>query len=260
MSESTLFTQREITFYNNGVFATKSDAVVQEVPLTIFVNDSEVAATVCSPFAYEELGAGFLVTEGFIQQPADILDISFSPEAGSLNIKISNQLKEPGSYLRRHTAGYYVKSGPAAHESSPLNCIDSDTTYFPEHLLNIINTLEDNSATFRLTGGVHSAALADEAGIICMYEDIGRHNAVDKTLGYAFLNQIPTHNKCLLLSGRVASEILIKAVRAHIPVVLSRAAATGRTIDMAQALNVTVIGFARGHRFTIYTHPERVTA
>jgi FdhD protein len=91
-----------------------------------------------------------------------------------------------------------------------------------------------------------------------MYEDIGRHNAVDKVLGYAFLNEINTEDKCLLLSGRVASEILIKAARAHIPVVLSRTAPTGLTIDLAEELNITVVGFARGDRFSVYSHPERV--
>ena len=125
-------------------------------------------------------------------------------------------------------------------------------------MLQIINLLEERSSTFRLTGGVHSAALADQNGIICMYEDIGRHNAVDKVLGYAFLNEINTEDKCLLLSGRVASEILIKAARAHIPVVLSRTAPTGLTIDLAEELNITVVGFARGDRFSVYSHPERV--
>jgi len=258
MSDASLFTQREITFYNNGIFEHKTDAVVQEASLTIYVNGSEVATTVCSPIAYKELGAGFLLTEGFVEKATDILDISHNQEAGALWIKISNQLKDPGSYLRRHTAGYYGKRGSAGNDTSLLDRIDSVAKYFPQHLLNVINALEDNSATFRLTGGVHSSALADDRGIICMFEDIGRHNAVDKVLGYAFLNQIPTENKILLLSGRVASEILIKAVRARIPFILSRAAATGRTIDMAQMLNVTVVGFARGQRFTVYTHPERV--
>ena len=81
---------------------------------------------------------------------------------------------------------------------------------------------------------------------------------MDKVLGYAFLNEIGTDDKCLLLSGRVASEILIKAARAIIPVVLSRSAPTGLTVDLADDLNITVVGFARGERFNIYSHPERV--
>ena len=91
-----------------------------------------------------------------------------------------------------------------------------------------------------------------------MYEDIGRHNAVDKVLGYAFLNNISTSDKCLLISGRVASEILIKAARANIPLLLSRSAPTGLTIELAEEMNIAMVGFARGQRFSIYSHPEKV--
>ena len=94
--------------------------------------------------------------------------------------------------------------------------------------------------------------------MICMFEDIGRHNAVDKVLGYAFLHGISSQDKILLLSGRIASEILLKAARAQIPLVLSRSAPTGLTIDLAEELNITVVGFARGKRLSVYTHPERV--
>jgi len=90
------------------------------------------------------------------------------------------------------------------------------------------------------------------------YEDIGRHNAVDKILGYIFLNNILPYGKCLLLSGRVASEILIKAARGNIAVVLSRAAPTGLTLELAEELGICVVGFARGKRFSVYTHSEKI--
>jgi FdhD protein len=122
----------------------------------------------------------------------------------------------------------------------------------------MINQLEDKSVTFHRTGGVHSAALADASGLLCMYEDIGRHNAVDKVLGYAFINNISTDDKCLLLSGRIASEILIKAARGNIPLVLSRSAPTGLTIELADEMDIAVVGFARGQRFSIYSHKEKI--
>jgi FdhD protein len=91
-----------------------------------------------------------------------------------------------------------------------------------------------------------------------MYEDIGRHNAVDKVLGFAFINNISTDDKCLLLSGRIASEILIKAARGNIPLVLSRSAPTGLTIELADEMDIAVVGFARGQRFSIYSHEEKI--
>jgi FdhD protein len=125
-------------------------------------------------------------------------------------------------------------------------------------LLNIISLLEERSQTFRHTGGVHSAALASRSSLLLMFEDIGRHNAVDKVLGRAFLDELVREDKCLALSGRIASEILIKAVRSHIPVLLSRSAPTDLTLSLAEEFNITIVGFARGQNLNIYTHPERI--
>jgi len=105
---------------------------------------------------------------------------------------------------------------------------------------------------------VHGAALANHSGLLFMFEDIGRHNAVDKVLGKAFLNEINTSDKCLLLSGRIASEILIKAARSNIAFILSRSAPTELTIELAEELEIAVVGFARGDHLNIYSHPEKV--
>ena len=106
--------------------------------------------------------------------------------------------------------------------------------------------------------GSNSVALAGDNGLVARFEDIGRHNAVDKVLGYAILNRIDTADKCLLLSGRIASEILIKAARGNVPIIVSRSAPTELTLELAEELNICIIGFARGQNLTIYTHPERV--
>lgn len=261
MSDTLLFKPREIIAYYRGQGETREDPVVQEIPLTLFLNGTELATMVCSPGGYKELGVGFLLTEGLISQPADIIEMNLREEEGLLWITTSNPIPQTGTFLRRHIASCCGKSRAGLYfinDARQLKPIESDVKYNAEHLLQIINGLEDRSATFRKTGGVHSSALADQSGILCMYEDIGRHNAVDKVLGYAFLHEINTADKCLLLSGRVASEILIKAARAKIPVVLSRSAPTGLTVDLAEELNITVVGFARGERLNIYSHPERI--
>lgn len=261
MSEPEIYKKREIISFNDGVIEHKEDAVVQEIPLTLFLNHVELATMVCSPGGYKELGVGFLLTEGLVQKPSDILEMSLREEDGLLWIETSNPIPQTGTFLRRHIASCCGKSRAGLYfinDARQLQPLESDVQFTAGHLLNIINSLETRSDTFHLTGGVHSSALADQTGILCMYEDIGRHNAVDKVLGYAFLNEISTVDKCLLLSGRVASEILIKAARANIPVVLSRSAPTGLTVELADELNITVVGFARGKRFSIYSHPERV--
>jgi len=261
MPEPTISKIYEIVTYDNGTIKHIEDAVVQETPLTLFLNHVELATMICSPGGYKELGVGFLLSEGMVQKPEDIGEISVKEEEGLLWIESKAQIPQTGTFLRRHIASCCGKSRAGLYfinDARTLKRIESEVSFTAEHLLQMIDTLEEKSVTFQRTGGVHSAALADNNGLLSMYEDIGRHNAVDKVLGHAFLNRINTQDKCLLLSGRIASEILIKAAHAEIPVVVSRAAPTGLTIDLAEDLNITVVGFARGKRFSVYSHSERV--
>ena len=119
--------------------------------------------------------------------------------------------------------------------------------------------MDASSQTFKQTGGVHSAGLADNQQLLFRFEDIGRHNAVDKVIGQAFLQQIDLSDKCLLLSGRIAAEILIKAARNGIPFLLSRSAPTLKAVEMAEEIGLTVIGFARGQRFNLYCQGEGIS-
>ena len=261
MADLPVSKQRDITSYDAGTVKHIQDAVVEEYPLTMYLNGAELATMVCSPTGFDELAAGFLLGEGLVRQPSDLLEVRVNEEEGSLFIMTARGTSQHNGAGRRHITSGAGKSGThfrfinAAREIPPNH---SPALFAPPHLLEMIDQLQQRSATFVRTGGVHSAALADNDGMICMFEDIGRHNAVDKVLGYAFLNRIPSQDKILLLSGRIASEILLKAARAGIPLVLSRSAPTGLTIDLAEELNITVVGFARGKRLSIYTHPKRV--
>jgi len=122
----------------------------------------------------------------------------------------------------------------------------------------LMKEFRSTSALFMKTGGVHSAALADSNGILLFSEDIGRHNAVDKLIGKAFLANIPVEDKILLSSGRISGEIMTKVIRNHIPIMISRTAPTCMSITYAEDHGVTLIGFARSNRMNIYTHPHRI--
>jgi FdhD protein len=108
------------------------------------------------------------------------------------------------------------------------------------------------------TGGVHSAALADNGSILFFSEDIGRHNAVDKLIGKAFLESVSVENKVLLTSGRVTSEIMTKAARNRFPVLISRAAPSCMAVNLAEDMGITLVGFARGDRMNVYSWPNRI--
>ena len=128
----------------------------------------------------------------------------------------------------------------------------------PDNIRNMLKEFRTISELFTKTGGVHSAALVDKEKIILFSEDIGSHNAVDKLLGKAFLAGIPTDDKILLSSGRISGEIMTKVIRNRIPVLISRTAPTCMSITYAEDHGVTLIGFARGSRMNIYTHPQRI--
>lgn len=261
MSGWPLYVMKKILSYNDGNVETREVAVVTEKPLTVFLNHNELATLICSPGGFQELTVGFLLSEGIIQHKSDIEDIRCREEEGLLWIETTHPVQQTDNFLRRHIASCCGKGRAGLYfinDARQLQPVESQWRLPVKHIVTLMAQLEEKAASFRLTGGVHSAALADESGIIVHYEDIGRHNAVDKVLGYAFLNDIAPHNKCLLLSGRVASEILIKAARGGIPIVLSRAAPTELTLELAEELGLCVVGFARGKQLSIYTHPEKI--
>lgn len=258
MSEK--FITRSIFKYVDGKRVEANDVVVREFPLTIFVNEIEIATVVCSPNDLKELGVGFLLSEGLIRSLHDIIDIECQEKEGLLNFKISSSMSPTDSFLRRNIASCCGKGRAGLYfinDAKQVTAVDSSGSFQQEFLLKQMASLEKNSEVFKLTGGVHSAALADQS-LILMYEDIGRHNAIDKVLGAMILQQLDSADKCLILSGRVSSEIVIKAARANIPLVLSRAAPTDLAIDLAEELNITLIGFVRENKLNIYSHYERV--
>ena len=122
----------------------------------------------------------------------------------------------------------------------------------------LLKTFRNISSLYLETGGVHSAALSDGKEILFFSEDIGRHNAVDKLIGKAFLNGVSVENKILLTSGRVTSEIMTKAGRNRFPILISRAAPSCMAVSYAEDMGITLIGFARGDRMNIYTWPNRI--
>jgi len=122
----------------------------------------------------------------------------------------------------------------------------------------VMKKMQEDSFVFKNTGGVHNAALCTAEDILVSRSDIGRHNALDKLYGYSLLNGISVRDKILVFSGRISSEILTKAAKIGVGIVLSKSAPTDLAIKLADDLNITAVGFIRGSSFNIYSHPERI--
>ena len=241
MANGVLYQKRKVIKYSKGCFETAEEPIVKEIQLEIYLNDIYFNSLSCSPGGYSELAAGFLVSHGLIQRSEEIKEIKCREERGNVHVQV-----------------FLSQENPLSDTKSSFKPVTAHEIFRAPELLKLISLLEERSDVFRITGGVHNAALGNREKLITMYEDIGRHNAVDKVLGWTFLNNIPVNDKCLVLSGRVALEILVKAARSGIPLVLSRSAPMQMAVDLAEELGISIVGFARGDRFYIYTNPQRV--
>lgn len=258
-----LFSDVMVRKYRGDRLETCRDRVVREAPVTLFVNDQELATLVCTPDALEDLAAGFLYGEGILAGPGDLKGITVNNENGLVWVETTSPAPAAESFLKRYITTCCGKGRASFYFVNDARGIDpvpaDGLRISPDEITALAASLEEEAGLFRSTGGAHGAALCRPDGIIAFYEDIGRHNAVDKIVGHCFLKGIPLSDKALALSGRVSSEILIKAARAGIPVIISRSAPTDLALKLAGELGVTVAGFVRGDRFNLYTHPERVT-
>lgn len=252
---------RELVTYKDGGKNKVQRQIVKEAPLTIMLNGRELATLVCSPHSFELLAIGFLVSEGILQKQEDIKKITYQPEQGIVYVDTNNDAERTDGFLRKAFSSCCGKGRPTMNflnDYKQIQPISSKSSYTVKELLSFAASLNKMAQTFKFTGGVHEAALAHGDEFIAFYEDIGRHNAIDRILGYTFVNNIDTSDKVIVLSGRVASEMIVKAARIGVPVVVSRSAPTCLSIDLAEQLGITLVGFARGNSLNVYSHPERI--
>lgn len=252
---------RELLVVKGGKKNAARHPIVQETPLTIMLNEEELATLLCSPHSLELLAIGFLVSEGVLQNRHELKSVASRPEQGVVWVDTVGGTARTDGFLRRNFTSCCGKGRPSLHflnDYEQLRPISHPARFTSQELLGFAARLEEEAYTFKRTGGVHEAALAHREGFVVSYEDIGRHNALDRILGYTFLNDVDTSDKAVILSGRIASEMLTKVARLGVPVVVSRSAPTCLSIDLAEQLGITLVGFARGDSLNVYTHPERI--
>jgi FdhD protein len=242
--------------------AVNDDLVATEQPLTLFINGRELFTILCSPGHVEELALGYLFSEGLVRRAADIAGMVPSTARGQVFVHLRDDLQFDWETASRHRA---ISSGCAhgltLHQRWEEAGIARVTTPFDirfGELVDLMSRFLQLSEHHHETGCIHVAALADGGGIRVFREDIGRHNAIDKVVGAALAQQIPIGLCGLLVSGRISSEMILKAARLGVPLVASRAAVTDMAIRIAKLAGITLVGFVRAQRINIYAHPWRV--
>ncbi|MFD1737085.1 formate dehydrogenase accessory sulfurtransferase FdhD [Bacillus salitolerans] len=251
----------KITKYKNGQLEELDDMVVTEFPLTVFINNKEFATMVCTPTHFEEMVIGFLASEGVIRFRDEIKSMSIDEGRGYAYIDLFTEVTTSQQYYSKRFIGsccgksrqfYFHNDARTAKTST------ATTTVTPAQCIQLMKLMQEGSLVFQETGGVHNAALCTPDEIIVSRTDIGRHNALDKLYGYSLLNRISVRDKIIVFSGRISSEVLVKAAKIGVGIVLSKSAPTDLAIKLADDLNITAVGFIRGSSFNVYSHPERI--
>jgi len=254
--------KKEITVIRDGERSAVGDEVVVEAPLTIYLNGQELVTLLCTPDKKESLALGFLRSGGLLSSLDEVAGVRMSEDGNAVEVTLKNKSNLVEQLYGKHTIT--SGGGKGVVFFSALDVVpgppvpEGGISITAEEICSLMSSLQESAAIFKATGGVHSAALADTRKIIIFCEDIGRHNAVDKIIGQSLLQGIPLHDKVLVCSGRLGSEILLKAAKLQLPLLISRAAPTTLSIELAESLNITLVGFVRDRRMNIYTHPHRV--
>lgn len=252
----------DIIRFSDGAARPVRDRAAGEVPLTIVLDGEELATLLCSPTYLKELVCGFLFTSGLINSAAAIKNLTVDERKWTAFADLASPSALGGTAFKRlYTSGcgkgtmYYSVAALSGRKKTV-----SSLTLSPEEVTALAAGLHRRAAVYLETGGVHAAALAGPGGLELFREDIGRHNALDKVIGARLLAGGDFKDAVLLSSGRVSSDVLLKAGRCGAPVVIARGAPTSQAVRLAREAGVTLIGFARGRRFNVYSGAERIAA
>ncbi|NCE65340.1 sufurtransferase FdhD [Pseudoflavonifractor sp. 524-17] len=233
MSEFLLSQWLPVTRAEGDAAVPGQDEVVVEHTLQVEVNGVPSFSLSCSPEYLEELVAGNLYSRGLISASEQICALSPAPDWSRVSVSLS-------------------PACPQTPQEEPPLTLPASTAYW------LMSQNLTASALFQRTGGVHCVSLYWPDHPLLSRQDLARHNAVDKVIGHALLHALPLSQAVLAVSGRLSADMMDKAARARIPIVLSKGAPTSRAIQIAQTHHITLTGFIRGERMNLYTWPERI--
>ncbi|HXG15083.1 MAG TPA: formate dehydrogenase accessory sulfurtransferase FdhD [Calidithermus sp.] len=223
--------------------------VVREQPLTIIVNGERFVTLLCSPIRLEALVLGYLWMERVVAGPDDVVALDVSPVDGRAEVTLRAPVTLPTERILTSGCGGGI-TFRIDHRLFPR--LRSSLRVRPSDLAARLKDLFTAAVHYQASRGIHGAALADPDRVLIVAEDVGRHNAVDKVMGEALLRGIPTEDRILLSTGRISSEMLLKAARMGVPIVASRTSPTEMAVALAEQLGVTVCGYVRPDGLNLY--------
>jgi FdhD protein len=227
----------------------------QEVSLT--VNGELWLSFMCTPVDLEALAAGFLFNESLLNSIDDLISIRACPTLTNVDVWLNKSIQRPEIWRRTSGCGGGITHG-IKDAADPIQDPSDEVVISAASIFGLFEQFLGSQDLYRRVGGVHSSALCDSQKIIVMADDIGRHNTLDKIAGRCLLDRIKVDHSILITTGRLSSEMLQKASRIGASVVVSRSSPSSLAIEIAQRIGITLIGYARGSQFNVYTFPDRL--
>ena len=229
--------------------------VIEEKLVSIYVNGMEFVTIMCTPLHLDELALGFLSLEGVIKKLEDVDHVNISADRCCIDVWLRHSTPPPQRRIITSGCG-----GGVTFEDPTLqeHALPDGTKIEPASLFEWLNQLHQPSGLHARSRGVHAAGIADLEGVRVVREDVGRHNTIDKLKGACLQSKLPTEGKILLVTGRVSSEMIGKAIRMGCPIIASRNSPTSLSVGMAEKFNITLAGYVRRDSMRVYAHPERL--
>lgn len=248
----------DTTVIKNGVREKMSRRVSEEIPLTIEVNGNELVTLLASPDDLESLVYGCLYSSGLIGKASDMKSLIIDRDRWKAAAEVAGEgLTGDMLFKKIHaSAGKGIFRNP--FDVAQQERMSEGFTVDCRKVEALVGIFQTESSEHKETRGVHSGALADGNGILIFRDDIGRHNAIDKVVGEALCRGFGFDDKIIMTSGRVSSEILFKALRCRIPVIVAAGAPTNQAVKLARSVNLTIVGLARGDMMYIFSGEERI--
>jgi FdhD protein len=257
--------------WHGGATSERTEALAVEEPLEIRLAGRRFTLTMRTPGHDEELAAGFLFAEGFINDAAELGEIrrvrgrKGAPEPNAIDIVLNVPADGLRARLKRNfvmssSCGVCGKTSIDSIRRRVMPPADS-ARVAPATLLALSQKLREGQRVFAATGGLHGAAIFSlDGSMLAIREDVGRHNAVDKVIGFALTNaMVPLERHIMMVSGRLSFEIVQKAAAAGVPILAAVSAPSSLAVELAEEIGTTLVGFLRDGSFNIYTRPDRIT-
>ncbi len=235
--------------------AVATGGVPEEAPLTLYVNAQELITMMATPIQQEWLALGFLANEGIIRRKEEVRLVQVCPAGHCVDVWLSFTPRLPRRPILTSGCGGGVTFDDLSRQVKPVT---ADLSVTPAQIADLMRRLYQAGRLYRQVQGIHTSALSDGERLLVVAEDVGRHNTLDKVRGACLMQGIETAGRVLLSTGRISSEMLNKAARMGVPVVVSRTSPTSLAVVLARHWGITLVGYARRGQMRIYAHPRRI--